>query len=58
MVVARRRTRSVAMVSLGDWNAMKAAMHLVSGPANPNALRESIAQAEAALREEDALIEP
>ena len=47
VVVARRRTRSVVMVSLEDWNSMEATMHLLSTPANAQALRESIAQAEA-----------
>ena len=47
VVVARRRTRSVVMVSLEDWNSMEATMHLLSTPTNAQALRESIAQAEA-----------
>ena len=46
------------MVSLEDWNAMEATMHLLSTPANAKALRESIAQAEAGQLEEHELIEP
>ena len=58
VVVARRRTRSVVMVSLEDWNSIEATMHLLSTPANAKALRESIAQAEAGNVVEYALIEP
>ena len=58
VVVARRRTRSVVLVSLEDWNSMEATMHLLSTPANAKALRESIAQLEAGGGEEPALLYP
>ena len=58
VVVARRRTRSVVMVSLEDWNAMEATMHLLSTPANAKALRESIAELDAGGGEEHELIHP
>ena len=58
VVVARRKTRSVVMVSLEDWNSIEATMHLLSTPANAKELRESIAQADAGLLEEHELIEP
>ena len=58
VVVARRRTRSVVMVSLEDWNAMEATMHLLSTRANAEQLLASIAEADAGLLEEHELIEP
>ena len=58
VVVARRRTRSVVMVSLEDWNALEATMHLLSTPANAKALRESIAELEDGGGEEHELIHP
>ncbi len=58
VLVARRKMRSVVMVSLEDWNAMEATMHLLSTPANAQALRESIAELEAGGGEEHQLIEP
>ena len=58
VVVARRRTRSVVLVSLEDWNAIKATMHLLSTRANAEQLLASIAEADAGLLEEHELIEP
>lgn len=58
VVVARRRTRSVVLVSLEDWNAMEATMHLLSTRANAERLLASIAEADAGLLEEHELFEP
>lgn len=58
VVVARRRTRSVVLVSLEDWNAIEATMHLLSTRANAEQLLASIAEADAGLFEEHELIEP
>lgn len=44
VVIARRRGRSVVMVSLDEWNRLDATTHLLSTPANAAALREGIAQ--------------
>ena len=57
-VVVARRTRSVVLVSLEDWNAMEATMHLLSTPANAKHLMDSIAELEAGGGEEHDLIEP
>ena len=58
VVVARRRTRSVVMVSLEDWNAMEATMHLLSTRANAERLLASIAEADAGLLQEHEMVEP
>jgi antitoxin YefM len=58
VVIARRNTRSVVMVSLEDWNEMEATMHLLSTRANAEQLMASIAEADAGQLEEHELIEP
>jgi antitoxin YefM len=58
VIIARRNTRSVVMVSLEDWNEMEATMHLLSTRANAEQLMASIAEADAGLLEEHELIEP
>ena len=44
VVVTRKNGKPVVVVSLDDWNAIRETMHLLSTPANAQALRESIAQ--------------
>jgi antitoxin YefM len=58
VIIARRNTRSVVMVSLEDWNEMEATMHLLSTRANTEQLMASIAEADAGQLEEHELIEP
>jgi antitoxin YefM len=58
VVIARRRGRSVVMVSLDEWNRMDATMHLMSSPRNAARLQESIDQLNAGLGVERELIEP
>lgn len=47
VVVTRQKAEAVVMVSLSDWNAMEETMHLLSTPANVEALRESVQQLDA-----------
>ena len=47
VVVTRKNGKPVVMVSLDTWNSIRETMHLLSTPANAQALRESIAQLDA-----------
>jgi antitoxin YefM len=47
IVVARRGGESVVIVSLESWNSVQETLHLLSTPANAEALRRSIAQLDA-----------
>jgi antitoxin YefM len=44
VVVTRRKSEAVVMISLADWNAMEETLHLLSTPTNAERLRASIAQ--------------
>ena len=43
-IVARKRGRSVVIMSLEDWNASNETLHLLSSPENARRLRCSIAE--------------
>jgi antitoxin YefM len=58
VVVTRKRGEAVVMVSLADWNAMEATLHLMSSPTNAARLNEAIAQLEGAQGTRRDLIEP
>lgn len=58
VVVTRRKAESVVMVSLSDWNAIEATLHLLSTPANAERLRASVAELDAGRGVERDLIEP
>jgi len=58
VVVTRKRGEAVVMVSLADWNAMEATLHLMSSPANAARLNEAIQQLEAGDGTPRDLIEP
>jgi antitoxin YefM len=58
VVVTRKRGEAVVMVSLADWNAMEATLHLMSSPANAARLNEAIQQLEAGGGAARDLIEP
>jgi antitoxin YefM len=45
-IIARRKTGSVVLISLDDWNSWQETMHLASSPANREALDQSIKQAD------------
>jgi antitoxin YefM len=47
VVVTRKRGEPVVMVSLADWRAMEETLHLVSTPANAEALRAAIKEIDA-----------
>jgi antitoxin YefM len=47
VVVTRKRGEPVVMVSLADWRAMEETLHLISTPANAEALRAAIGEIEA-----------
>jgi antitoxin YefM len=57
VIVSRTKGRSVVMVSLDDWNAMEATLHLLSTPANAQRLLSSIEQLNACKGVERDLIE-
>ncbi len=44
IVITRQRAQSVVMMSLDDWNAIEATLHLLSSPRNAERLHESIRQ--------------
>ena len=58
VVVTRQKAESVVMVSLADWNAMEATMHLLSTPANASRLLEAVTQLDAGQGVERELLEP
>jgi antitoxin YefM len=58
VVVTRKRGEAVVMVSLADWNAMEATLHLMSSPTNAARLNEAIQQLEAGDGTPRDLIEP
>ncbi len=47
IIVARKRGRSVVIMSLEDWNATNETLHLLSSPENARRLRRSIAELDA-----------
>lgn len=47
VVVTRQSAESVVMVSLTDWNAMEATMHLMASRTNASRLMDSIAEMDA-----------
>ncbi|HEX3700878.1 MAG TPA: type II toxin-antitoxin system prevent-host-death family antitoxin [Phenylobacterium sp.] len=58
VVVTRKRGEAVVMVSLADWNAMEATLHLMSSPANARRLTEGVRQLDAGEGSEHELHEP
>ena len=46
VVVTRSRAESVVMVSLADWRSIEETLHLMSTPANAEALRAAIREIE------------
>lgn len=58
VIVTRQKAEAVVMVSLSDWNAIAETMHLLSTPANAEALRESIRELDAGGGKERQLIQP
>ena len=57
LVVTRRSGEPVVMLSLGEYEAIEATLHLLSSPANAERLLRSIAQAEAGQLVEHEIIE-
>lgn len=55
VLVTRQKAEPVVMVSLADWNAIEATMHLLSNPANARRLRDAVAQLDAGKGSERAL---
>jgi antitoxin YefM len=47
VVVSRKRGDAVVMVSLADWNAIEATLHLVSSPVNATRLAEAVRELDA-----------
>lgn len=47
IVITRQKAEPVVMLSLEDWNAIEATMHLLSSPKNAERLHASIAQLDA-----------
>jgi len=47
VIIARQKAEAVVMVSLADWNAREATLHLLASPANARRLSDAIAQLEA-----------
>lgn len=58
VIVTRQKAEAVVMVSLSDWNAIAETMHLLSTPANAEALRESIGELDNGGGKERQLIRP
>lgn len=58
IVVTRRGGKSVVVMSLDNWNAIRETLHLLSTQANTEALRGSIAQLDAGKGTERDLITP
>jgi len=57
VVVTRSKAEPVVMVSLSDWRAIEATLHLLAPPANTQRLAEAIAQLDAGEGSERALVE-
>ncbi len=58
VIVTRKRGEAVVMVSLADWNAMEATVHLVASPANAARLKNAVAELDAGSGEARELIDP
>jgi antitoxin YefM len=58
VVVTRSKAEAVVMVSLSDWRAIEATLHLLAPPTNAQRLAEAIAQLDAGRGSERHLIEP
>ena len=57
LVVTRRNSKSVIMLSLSEYESLEETLHLLSSPANAERLLRSIAQAEAGQLVEHEIIE-
>jgi antitoxin YefM len=57
-IVTRQKAEAVVMVSPSDWNAIAETMHLLSTPANAEAVRESIRELDAGGGKERQLVQP
>ena len=57
-VIPRGGGKAVVIVSLDEWNAMNETLHVLGSAGNARRLIESIAQADAGLLEEHALVDP
>lgn len=58
IVVTRAKAEPVVMVSLSDWQAIEATLHLLAPPENARRLAEAVEQLDAGKGTERALIEP
>ena len=58
VVITRQKAGSVVMVSLDDWNAMEATLHLLSTPTNATRLRDAVKQLDTGKGSERALTAP
>lgn len=58
VIIARRRGKSVVMMSLEDFNSWQETAYLLSNPQNADRLRRSIAQLDAGEGVERELIKP
>ena len=57
IIVTRRKSESVVVLSLDAWNSIKETMYLLSSPRNAERLRTSIVQLDAGKASERDLIE-
>ena len=57
IVITRQKADPVVMVSLEDWNAIEATMHLLSSPKNAERLHASIRQLDAGKGTERELVD-
>jgi antitoxin YefM len=57
VVITRQKAEAVVMVSLADWNAIEATLHLLSTPANAKRLRDAVEELSAGRGTEQALME-
>lgn len=55
VIITRRKTQAVVMMSLADYNSIAETAYLLRSPANAARLRESVREAEAGKRSEHAL---
>lgn len=58
VVVTRKRGEAVVMISLADWTAMEATLHLLSSPVNAARLTDAVQQLDASKGVARDLIEP
>jgi antitoxin YefM len=58
VIVTRKRGEAVVMVSLADWNAMEATVHLLSSGANAARLGAAVRELDAGGGEPHDLIDP